>query len=342
MKRIILFLVFFLMPAFVFSQECWYSPVPKNFMSLGNGKQADILVVGDPGSHTQRVITTIKNVDASLKISVYPYRNVSILNPFYYADSVGIGAIVIPASNAIMMGDFLERLYEKRLLQKDIMLFAPMPSNDHVYCKFPSQINEKVIGVSSSDAEGNRALRAYGPALEFVDYVPDANYNSFVVAKVAAKFVVLKKKMQIANKDEVISWADVRQRAREIASNKGIWREENGYGIIRAVAINSYPSLTPTRVEEERGAKKKRISLQNYPNPFNSATTIKFSLTKTAFVILSIYNVRGQRVTVLAKGDLFAGQHTIRWRANSFPSGQYFLVLQAGDRKVVRRILLIK
>ena len=85
-----------------------------------------------------------------------------------------------------------------------------------------------------------------------------------------------------------------------------------------------------------------RDLLQSYPNPFNSATTIKFSLTKTAFVILSIYNVRGQRVTVLAKGDLFAGQHTIRWRANSFPSGQYFLVLQAGDRKVVRRILLIK
>ena len=96
-------------------------------------------------------------------------------------------------------------------------------------------------------------------------------------------------------------------------------------------------SSVNNRVEEN-----KKISLQNYPNPFNSATTIKFSLTKTAFVILSIYNVRGQRVTVLAKGDLFAGQHTIRWRANSFPSGQYFLVLQIGDKKLTRRMLLIK
>lgn len=92
------------------------------------------------------------------------------------------------------------------------------------------------------------------------------------------------------------------------------------------------PSLIPGRIE----------LYANYPNPFNAATVIRYSLPENSYVTLSVYNLLGQRVVVLAKGDKQAGEHIITWDASDFPSGFYFARLEVEDDSENIVMLLMK
>ncbi|HPG37807.1 MAG TPA: CotH kinase family protein [bacterium] len=52
---------------------------------------------------------------------------------------------------------------------------------------------------------------------------------------------------------------------------------------------------------------------QNYPNPFNSQTVIEFSLDKSSFTSIEIFNLLGQKVKTLVQSSLAAGKHRIVW-----------------------------
>jgi hypothetical protein len=71
--------------------------------------------------------------------------------------------------------------------------------------------------------------------------------------------------------------------------------------------------------------------LQNYPNPFNPATTIKYHLNKSNFVILKIYNIAGQELETLFNGFQSNGDYQLVWQPKGLPSGVYFYRLQVGD-----------
>ncbi len=81
---------------------------------------------------------------------------------------------------------------------------------------------------------------------------------------------------------------------------------------------------------------------QNHPNPFNPSTTISFSLPKTEFVTLKIYDVLGKEVVTLTNEELSAGKHTKQWNADGFSSGIYVYKLQAGIYSTVKKMLLLK
>ena len=86
---------------------------------------------------------------------------------------------------------------------------------------------------------------------------------------------------------------------------------------------------------------------QNYPNPFNPTTTIQFGLPVDAMVSLNIYNARGQLVKALANGTMPAGVHQIAWNGTDeggtlVASGMYFYMLQSGDFRETRRMILLK
>jgi hypothetical protein len=57
---------------------------------------------------------------------------------------------------------------------------------------------------------------------------------------------------------------------------------------------------------------------QNYPNPFNPATTISFSLNKSAQVKLSIYDALGRLVKVLLDDQLSEGHNNIEWNSTDY------------------------
>ena len=86
---------------------------------------------------------------------------------------------------------------------------------------------------------------------------------------------------------------------------------------------------------------------QNYPNPFNSSTSIRYVLPKNDFVRLAIYDISGQLLRSLLKGEECAGTHTVSWngmdeQGSSVSSGIYFYCLETGNLKSTRKMLLLK
>jgi hypothetical protein len=81
---------------------------------------------------------------------------------------------------------------------------------------------------------------------------------------------------------------------------------------------------------------------QNYPNPFNPSTTISFSLPEKAQVSLSVYNLIGEKVSVIANQVLEKGTYSFNWNASVFKSGVYFYELRADDVYLIKKMQLIK
>ena len=80
----------------------------------------------------------------------------------------------------------------------------------------------------------------------------------------------------------------------------------------------------------------------NYPNPFNAVTSIAFDLTAALPVMLSIYNLSGQRVATLIDQPLVPGAHTVAFDASRFASGIYVYRLKAGDVVRQKKMVLIR
>jgi hypothetical protein len=81
---------------------------------------------------------------------------------------------------------------------------------------------------------------------------------------------------------------------------------------------------------------------QNYPNPFNPRTTIVFEIPKETEGRITLYNLFGQEVRVLAQGRFSHGSHSIQVDASTLPSGVYFYTIRTPEFMATRRMVLVK
>ena len=79
-----------------------------------------------------------------------------------------------------------------------------------------------------------------------------------------------------------------------------------------------------------------------YPNPFNPTTTLKFSLPIETEVYIAVYNLNGREVVTLQEGNMDAGYHTVRWNADRYSSGVYFIKMIAGEFVNTQKLIPMK
>ncbi len=81
---------------------------------------------------------------------------------------------------------------------------------------------------------------------------------------------------------------------------------------------------------------------QNYPNPFNPTTSIKFSLSEASQAVITVYNMLGQEVGVIANDQFSAGQHSVEFDASELSSGIYIYTLEAAGKTLTKKMTLLK
>jgi len=110
-----------------------------------------------------------------------------------------------------------------------------------------------------------------------------------------------------------------------------------GIGISEVGTISSI-----TGIEDENTTPVGYCLNQNYPNPFNPSTEISFSLAKSSFVNLEIYNSLGQKVAALINNKMNPGSYIVKFNASNLSSGIYYYKIQAGEFQSVKKMLLLQ
>jgi hypothetical protein len=89
------------------------------------------------------------------------------------------------------------------------------------------------------------------------------------------------------------------------------------------------------------------FSASNYPNPFNPTTTIAYSLPNDGMIELTVFNIKGQLVKTLVKGEQLAGSYETVWNGKdnngkNVSSGIYFYKLSTEDDTIMKKMLMLK
>jgi photosystem II stability/assembly factor-like uncharacterized protein len=80
----------------------------------------------------------------------------------------------------------------------------------------------------------------------------------------------------------------------------------------------------------------------NYPNPFNASTLISYTLANRTTIVLEIYNAAGEFVETLEHGYKDAGNYSVSWNADNYPSGVYFYSLRTDQGNNYGKAVLVK
>ena len=107
--------------------------------------------------------------------------------------------------------------------------------------------------------------------------------------------------------------------------------------------------MVPTAVAEESDAETPEAFelAQNFPNPFNAETSVPFQLARASEVEISVYDLQGQLVNVLAQGHRAAGSYRVTWdgrddQGAEVATGVYFTRMTAGEVTRLQKLLLLR
>ena len=121
---------------------------------------------------------------------------------------------------------------------------------------------------------------------------------------------------------------------------------EDELGGVDSDTISIVVQGVTTSVDEKTIPEKIKL-LGNHPNPFNPKTDIVFQVLKETNVVVSIYNVYGQRVWIKNLGLKERGACRVSWfgkntKGEPVVSGVYFYHIIAGGKQLINKMSLLK
>jgi hypothetical protein len=116
--------------------------------------------------------------------------------------------------------------------------------------------------------------------------------------------------------------------------------------------ILKYSASTPTGiVDNSSPVVPLSVRLdQNYPNPFNGSSRIRYRVlgSRSTAIRLTVYDLLGREVALLAQGIHAAGEYAVEFDARNRASGVYICVLEAQTAdggmpvRISQRMVLIR
>jgi len=95
-----------------------------------------------------------------------------------------------------------------------------------------------------------------------------------------------------------------------------------------------------TEPGDEFGIRNLEFGLAAAPNPFNDRMSLSFQMPAAGDVRVSVYDLSGRLLSVLADGEVEAGKTTLALDASGWPAGVYIATLRAGAE--VRSMKIVK
>ncbi len=100
-----------------------------------------------------------------------------------------------------------------------------------------------------------------------------------------------------------------------------------------------------TGITDDKSSLPAGFSLsQNFPNPFNPSTTINYSVPKTSYVTLKVYDILGREISILVNEEEKPGNYSVRLSSDRLhlSSGVYFYRIKAGSFSETKKLMLLK
>jgi len=137
------------------------------------------------------------------------------------------------------------------------------------------------------------------------------------------------------------------------------WSDPNNFNISENQLCPPYPDCIETYAGEQDTSSCDQVSIIDetcpttyklynaYPNPFNPTTTLHYELAKEVLVSINIFDLMGHNIKLLMNNKQSAGYHSIGWDATNnqeenVPAGMYIYMIQAGDFRQVKKMVLLK
>jgi lysophospholipase L1-like esterase len=114
----------------------------------------------------------------------------------------------------------------------------------------------------------------------------------------------------------------------------------NGIEVMSDTLVAYYNTNSSVRSQETEFPSQFQLH-QNYPNPFNPSTVIAYDLDRTGHIRLAIVDCTGRFVQELVNTNQSAGSYRAQFDASGLSSGLYFYVLESGEQKITRKMVLL-
>ncbi len=101
----------------------------------------------------------------------------------------------------------------------------------------------------------------------------------------------------------------------------------------------AFPPCPGVGIESNTQTRTNQVA-QNVPNPFHGITTIDVTLAKPASLSIEVYNVMGQKVMNVNKGNVSAGPYQFVFDGNQMNSGVYFYTVKINNESYTHKMIV--
>lgn len=110
-------------------------------------------------------------------------------------------------------------------------------------------------------------------------------------------------------------------------------------------SYDNYYAITPNLKNSENkitetgmNASEEFTPAGDYYNSVSGLSVIRFTLTKSGFVNIKIYDDHGNTIDELARSSFSAGSHEVKWNSGKFNNGSYYYSIITNEYSKTNKI----